>query len=203
MTSVTGSGTTYNVAVSGMMGDSTVTANIAAGLAHDQYGNPNTASTSTVVNGYADNVVEYLIGVNIESVVVTDAGAVRNGILQTNEPIEITWAASSHYHVASQTMSVDGRTIAPINGPYSGLYYYCIVGTLDAGSHTYTIQATNAHGVTTSKTGVFTVNSTGSSNLSRVVVAEATPKNGILDVNEPLKITWAGSSAPAASPRRA
>ena len=92
-------------------------------------------------------------------------------------------------------MSVDGRTIAPINGPYSGLYYYCIVGTLDAGSHTYTIQATDVRGVTTSKTGVFTVNSTGSSNLSRVVVAEATPKNGILDVNEPLKITWAGWSA--------
>ena len=58
---VTGSGKTYNVAVSGMTGDGTVTASIAAGVAHDAYGNSNVASTSTVKNGYADNIVEYLI----------------------------------------------------------------------------------------------------------------------------------------------
>ena len=50
---VTGSGTTYNVAVSGMTGDGTVIATIAAGVAHDAAGNHNTASTST------DNQVTY------------------------------------------------------------------------------------------------------------------------------------------------
>jgi hypothetical protein len=50
---VTGSGTTYNVAVSGMSGAGTVTASVAAGAAHDTAGNPNDASIS------ADNSVVY------------------------------------------------------------------------------------------------------------------------------------------------
>ena len=44
---VTGGGTTYNVAVSGMTVDGTVIASILAGVAHDAAGNPSTASTST------------------------------------------------------------------------------------------------------------------------------------------------------------
>jgi predicted outer membrane repeat protein len=50
---VTGSGTTYNVAVSGMTGNGTVIASVSAGMATDATGNPNTASTS------ADNTVLY------------------------------------------------------------------------------------------------------------------------------------------------
>ena len=48
---VTGNGTTYNVAMSGMTSDGTVIASIAAGVAHDAAGNASVASTST------DNVV--------------------------------------------------------------------------------------------------------------------------------------------------
>ena len=50
---VTGTGTTYNVAVSGMSGNGTVTASIEAGVAEDGAGNTNNASTST------DNTVDY------------------------------------------------------------------------------------------------------------------------------------------------
>ncbi len=50
---VTGSGTTYNVAVSGMTASGTVTATIATGVAHDAAGNANTVSTST------DNTVTF------------------------------------------------------------------------------------------------------------------------------------------------
>ena len=50
---VLGSGTTYNVAVSGMTGDGTVIATVPAGGATDAAGNTNTASTST------DNTVTY------------------------------------------------------------------------------------------------------------------------------------------------
>ena len=53
---VTGSGTTYNVAVSGMIINGTVIPSIAAGAAHDAASNPNTASTSI------DNTVNYLAG---------------------------------------------------------------------------------------------------------------------------------------------
>ncbi|MCX6720629.1 MAG: fibronectin type III domain-containing protein [Candidatus Staskawiczbacteria bacterium] len=48
---VTGSGTTYNVAVSGATGLGTVIANIAAGVAHDIGGNPSVVAT------YTDNTV--------------------------------------------------------------------------------------------------------------------------------------------------
>ncbi|MBN1191539.1 MAG: hypothetical protein JXA46_17415 [Dehalococcoidales bacterium] len=50
---VSGSGTTYNVAVSDMTSSGTVTATIPAGAAHDAAGNPSLASTST------DNSVTY------------------------------------------------------------------------------------------------------------------------------------------------
>ena len=53
---VTGSGTTYNVAVSGMTGPGTVTATIAAGVAQDAAANPNLASTSTDNTVNFDNV---------------------------------------------------------------------------------------------------------------------------------------------------
>jgi hypothetical protein len=52
---VSGSGTTYNVAVSGMTSSGTVIASIVAGVAQDAAGNPNAASTST------DNQVTYTI----------------------------------------------------------------------------------------------------------------------------------------------
>ena len=44
---VTGSGTTYNVAVSGMTANGTVIASLLAGVAHDAANNPSLASTST------------------------------------------------------------------------------------------------------------------------------------------------------------
>jgi hypothetical protein len=50
---VTGSGTTYNVAVSGMTGSGTVIASVHANQVADAFGNRNTASTST------DNTVTY------------------------------------------------------------------------------------------------------------------------------------------------
>ena len=49
----TGSGATYNVAISGMAADGTVTLNLPAGIAQDGTGNSSTASTST------DNTVTY------------------------------------------------------------------------------------------------------------------------------------------------
>ena len=66
----------------------------------------------------------------IASVVVAEAGSTKNGVLESNEALKITWAASSPNGIASQTMTVDGQAIAPINGPYGGLYYSCPIGTL-------------------------------------------------------------------------
>ncbi len=75
---VTGSGMTYNVAVSGMTGAGTVIASIAAGVAHDNAGNGNAASTST------DNTVTYDVALS-----GTPTVSVTNGYGAGSDQIKI------------------------------------------------------------------------------------------------------------------
>ena len=287
-------GTTYDVSVTGMSGTGTVTASIAAGVAHDSLSRANAASTSTdnsvtfgsvtvpvisnvtvaeastpkngilepgdllviswnvttsngfgpesltvdgnsytptmsvfggtvtfscnigswpvgahaytihatdTLGGSADSSGTFNVvaasGPTVSSVVVAEAGTVKNGILESNEMLRITWAASSSKGIASQTMTVDGKTITPISGPYSNLYFSCTIGTWTAGSHSYTIHSTDSQGASSDTSGTFTVYAptTTPPSITSVVVAEAgTVKNGILESNEPLRITWSATS---------
>jgi hypothetical protein len=134
-------------------------------------------------------------GPTIGSVVVVENAAPKNGILESNEALKITWAASSVNGAVSQTVTVDGSPIATINGPYSGLYYSCPIGMWAVGNHTYTIRSTDSKGVSLSSTGTFAVVAPIAPVIANVAVAEsAAPKNGILESNEALKITWSASS---------
>ena len=118
-------------------------ATIAAGVAHDAAGNGKLASTST------DNSVTFDPPPIIGIVVVAEAAAPKNDILEPNEALKITWAVSTLYGIASQTMTVDGKAITPINGPYRSVRMtsraQCTIparsGHCAAGSHTYTIRA--------------------------------------------------------------
>ncbi|WP_374688944.1 ExeM/NucH family extracellular endonuclease [Promineifilum sp.] len=86
---VTGSGATYNVAVSGMTANGTVIATIAAGVAQDAAGNLNTASTST------DNTVTYNLPVQTDAMVfvsTTTAGTV--GALSYGSEDILKWDGS-------------------------------------------------------------------------------------------------------------
>ena len=93
-------------------------------------------------------------------------------------------------------MVVDGTVIAPINGPYSGVNYSCPIGTWAAGGHAYTITSTDSLGGSSSSSGTFTVIApiVVPPSITNVVVAEVTPKNGVLESNENLKITWTATS---------
>ncbi len=75
---VTGSGTTYNVAVSGMTLSGTVVASISAGAAHDSGGNANTASTAT------DNTVTYVFAA--KPTLVQHVSTQSNGGNETEGP---------------------------------------------------------------------------------------------------------------------
>ncbi len=133
----------------------------------------------------------------ITGVVVAEATGPRNGVLETDEKLVITWAATSPLRIASQTLSIDGSAITPINGPYGGMFYSCQIGTWTAGPHTYVITSTDSEGDESSVTGTFTVVQTPviAPTIADVIVAEASaPKDGILDSNDALKITWAASS---------
>jgi hypothetical protein len=87
---VTGSGTTYNIAVSGMTSSGTVSASIAANTAHDAAGAGNTASTST------DNTVLY--DVTAPTTLAPSATAAvtfgTNPLFVNNEVVTLTDIAS-------------------------------------------------------------------------------------------------------------
>ena len=54
-------------------------------------------------------------------------------------------------------MTIDGRSVTPIYGPYGGLYYSCMIGAWSAGTHTYVITTSNSAGFTANSSGTFTV----------------------------------------------
>jgi hypothetical protein len=132
------------------------------------------------------------------SLVVVAETTRQNGVLESGQPLKITWQATSSNGVASQTMTVDGRSITPIHGPYGGLYYSCPIGKWSAGDHAYVITATDAKGGVFSDSGTFTVAASAATppSIASIAVAEAgTSRNGTLDSSEPLLITWAASGS--------
>lgn len=126
---VTGSGTTYNVAVSGMTGDGTVIASIAAGVAHDANGTANTASTSV------DNTVTYNTSAPIATIDLQDAS--DSGVSFTDN---ITNVASPIFDI---TFNED-LLGAPVNGDFSN------AGTATGCSFTVGALSGNTYPVTAS-----------------------------------------------------
>jgi hypothetical protein len=134
---------------------------------------------------------------DVSGVVAAEAANPKNGILESHEKLRITWATTSFYAIASQKVTVDGRTFASISGPFSGRFYSDAIGVWPVGDHTYTIESTDVNGVTGSTSGTFTVLAPQPPTISAVLVCEAAaPKNGAIESNENLRITWAavGSS---------
>ena len=80
---VTGSGLTYNVAVSGMTGDGTVIVSIPGGAVTDLSGNPNIASTST------DDMVMYFDTAGPSVVVVNTSADTGDGVLKDPKPLQL------------------------------------------------------------------------------------------------------------------
>jgi hypothetical protein len=119
---VTGSGTTYNVAVNGMTGSGTVIAALAAGVAHDAAGNGNTASAST------DNTVTYDVTPPTFSSVAASPTLAKLATVVT-----ITFAASE---TLSANPAVTVNTHAAGYVGKSGNNY----------TYSYTIQASDADG---------------------------------------------------------
>ncbi|MEN6449330.1 MAG: S53 family peptidase [Thermoguttaceae bacterium] len=146
-----------------------------------------TASGSFVVSATAAPVVS--------SVVVAEASA-QNGVLTSNEQGVVTWATTNSAPIASRSLTIDGATVNPTNGPYGpyngGVFYYSgVFGPLSAGTHTYQIRMTDTNGQSGTASGSFTVTATSAPVISSVVVAEAVGGNGILESNEQGVVTWA------------
>jgi hypothetical protein len=72
----------------------------------------------------------------------------------------ITWNVQDHFGVRSSGLSIDGKALSPIYGPFaaaSGVNYSAHFGGLPTGTHNYTITAINTLGYSSQYTGSFVV----------------------------------------------
>ena len=133
----------------------------------------------------------------IDKVVVAEATA-KNGQLDSNDQLVITWAVEGANSVVSRSLKVDGVLVASIYGPYVGVagawYFAGVFGPLAAGTHYYAISSAGTTGAAATTSGSFKVLSS-TPTISNVVVAEATPKNGVLNSTDQLVLTWAVNGA--------
>ncbi len=140
--------------------------------------------------------------ITISSVVAVDAKT-QSGVLQSADPLEITWAVNGAASVGSKSLMVDGQAVSTIYGPYSGgadtWYFGGTFGPLSAGSHTYSIQSADNQGNSApAYTGSFSVVSPASITISSVVAVDTKTQSGVLQSADPLEITWAVNGAASA-----
>ena len=122
---VTGTGATYDVAITGMTGGGTVIANLAAGVAHNAAGNASTASTST------DNTVTY--GVTSPTVTINQA------VVQADP----TNVAPIHFTVVFSDVVTD---FAPDDVTLTGTVPGTLVATVTGTGATYDVAITGMTG---------------------------------------------------------
>ncbi|MFY0600066.1 MAG: gliding motility-associated C-terminal domain-containing protein [Cyclobacteriaceae bacterium] len=126
---VTGSGNTYNVAVTGMSDDGDITATIAAGVTTTGAAGANLASTST------DNVVGYDVNSpTINNVTIVSDNA-TNTLAIPDDVITLTF--DSDEVIATPTVSIAGNTVTPSSGDGQNW------------TATYTVQSGDANGIAT------------------------------------------------------
>jgi TM2 domain-containing membrane protein YozV len=173
--SVTGSGTTYNVAVSGMTQSGTVTASIPAGAAQDSAGNANLVSTSS------DNSVTYSVADTIKPAVVITAPVNAATYSTISGNLSVGGTASDNVGVTQVTWSNDrggsGTATGTTNWTVSGI-------TLSSGQNILTITARDAAGNTQTDTLTVTYNT---ADTIQPVVAITSP------TTSPTHITTSGS----------
>ncbi len=122
---VTGSGATYNVAVSGMTGDGTVIANVKAGAVQDALGNDSAASTSS------DNQVIYdttapTVVIDTHPADPTSSTSAAFTFTTSGSPVEIDCKLDLGAYMACDTGSTQSYA-----------------GPLADGSHTFTVRVTD------------------------------------------------------------
>ena len=127
---VTGSGTTYNVAVDGMSGSGTVIATIDTGVAQDAVGNGNSASTST------DNSVTYdaTTPTPVRFAAVGDFGCACPGELDVSNLVK-SWSPEFIITMGDNNYPLgEASTIDAAIGQYYHDFIYPYVGTYGAGA---------------------------------------------------------------------
>ena len=118
--------------------------------------------------------------------------------MDSTDRIALSWSAVGPDAITQKFVWVNGNPITPVNesvAAKNGSYTLSAVfGPIAPGTHTYTIAAGDNSGYLSYLSGSFTVQNAGAV-IDRVLVAEATPKNGQLDWTDQLVVTWAVEGA--------
>ena len=129
---VTGTGPTYNVAVSGMTGSGSVVVSVPAGAATDAAGNASLASTSTdnsVAFGTVDTTAPTVQSINRAGTTPTNAASVSWTVVFSES---VTGVDASDFALAT-TGAVTGATITGVSGSGS---QYTVTANTGTGSGT-------------------------------------------------------------------
>ncbi len=151
--------------------------NYSAAMGSQAAGDHNYVITATDKLG---NVTTYNGTFNVP----VSAGPTISGVVVSQTKGKISWNANAPYDVVSCTLKIDNNTISAIGGPYaaaSGVNFSASYGSLAAGTHTYTITATDKLGHSNSLTDSFV--------LSGPVAAGPTI-SGVVVSSAQSKITW-------------
>ena len=123
-----------------------------------------------------------------------NTGPTIGGVMVVTAQGLITWNVQDSDGIAGSALRIDGSTVSKIYGPYtapSGVNYSGVFGTLSAGTHNYTITATDKFGSLSQYTGQFSIAGNAGPTISGVAVVEATgPQDGTLTTSESLVLTF-------------
>jgi CSLREA domain-containing protein len=178
---VTGSGTTYNVVVSGMTADGIVKVSIPAGAAVDVADNPNQASTTT------DDEVTYT-GISHNSFVVTKTADTNDGLCD---------ADCSLREAILATNNTPGKGTITFDLPGAGPHVIQLQTGLPAISESVDILNTSGESITVKGYGgrsysflnIFTVNAGQTVNMSYLTISHGWGQGGGIRVYGTLNLT--------------
>jgi Bacterial Ig-like domain len=163
---VTGSGTTYNVAVTGMAGSGTVIATVGANKANDAAGNGNAASTST------DNTVTY--DVTAPTVVsISRAGAsaaVNSGPL--------SWTVTFSEPVNGATVANFALATSGVGGTAPSITSATAIGGAPSATWTVSVSTTGATGTNSGSIGLNLANTNNVKDVANNNLSATTPVVG-------------------------
>jgi hypothetical protein len=138
-----------------------------------------------------------LTGPTIFSSLVAQASGPKSSVLQTSEPLALTFNVFDSNGIASTKVTLDGKTVQLSGASAVGdgsLSYTAAFGKLTSGTHNYVITATDRLGNVSQKSGTFTVKASNVAPvISNVYVGEAASgsnQNGVIENTDRVVITW-------------
>ncbi len=130
--------------------------------------------TAPATSGLA--TISTSVGSVSSSATITVSGPVIANMVVLTSRGYMTWNAADSAGVASSSLTVDGRAVTKLYGPYKaavGVDYCGMFGVLSSGTHSYTITATDKLGNSSQSTGTFSTQGQAGPAIGSVVVVAA------------------------------